>query len=77
MTHGFKDRPRAKATACISAGALAFALTVINSAAEAKFLDSGWWVVVASFPKDPPDRQWGDLQGVRAIARRCRLRTFQ
>ena len=36
--------------------------------------DAGWWVVVGSYPRDPPARQQGDLQRVSAAARRCGLR---
>lgn len=38
--------------------------------------DTGWWVVVGSFPSEPPQRQQGDLRRVSAAARRCGLRAF-
>lgn len=39
-------------------------------------LDTGWWVVVGSFPSEPAERQQGDLERVGAAAKRCGLNTF-
>ena len=54
-----------------SSGAL---LTIVPAFAQGR--DTGWWVVVGSFPSEPTQRQQGDLQRVSAAARRCGLRTF-
>ena len=35
-----------------------------------------WWVVVASFPSDPPQRQQGQLKEVARKARPCGLDAF-
>ena len=69
------SRWNAEKTRCFSVSAV-IALAALTSSAPglAQGRDSGWWVVISSFPKDPPERQQGDLQRVSAAARRCGLR---
>ena len=39
-------------------------------------LDRGWWVVVASFPEEPWERQSADLAATTRKAARCGLKVF-
>jgi len=55
------------------AGLLAFSVGTI---APAQALDQGWWVIVGTFPNEPPERQQRDYETVRAAAARCHLDTF-
>jgi len=39
-------------------------------------LDNGWWVIVASFPEEPWQRQSADLEATSRKAARCGLEVF-
>lgn len=54
---------------------LVLGLSLLSSGARAE-LDEGWWVIVATYPIDPPERQQGDFERVEAQAARCHAETF-
>ena len=58
--------------------ALALAAALVPGAAMAATpqRDSGWWVIVGSFPTEPAARMIHDLRRTEAAAARCGLRTF-
>lgn len=56
--------------------AAAALVCLLSGPASAAQLFKGWWVVVASYPTDPPERQTGDFERVDAAAKRCGARTF-
>lgn len=36
----------------------------------------GWWIVLASYPNNPPERMSDDIQVVERQARPCSIKTF-
>lgn len=42
----------------------------------AQELDDGWWVIVATYPTTPPERQQDDVARTTALAARCGAETF-
>lgn len=55
--------------------ALLFILAMAPLPASAE-LDDGWWVIVATYPLTPPERQQGDVERTEALAARCHAETF-
>ena len=48
----------------------------VGVSASAKPLDKGWWIVIGSFPLEPPERMLADFKKVHSAAAPCRLRIF-
>ena len=58
----------------IALQAFALAAVAFSAApAQGQGANKGWWVVVASYPADPPERQRADLARTEAAAARCEI----
>jgi hypothetical protein len=54
-----------------------FAILIgLTMPAPAQQLSQGWWVIVAAYPTEPPQRQREDSARVNSAATGCGVRTF-
>jgi len=55
---------------------LAAGVALIATHVPANALDKGWWVVLASFPQEPWERQRSDAEAIGRKAEPCGLKVF-
>jgi hypothetical protein len=64
------------ARTCALGLATAALVMLMQQSVSAQQRDKGWWVVVGSFPTEPPARMTGDYERTNAAVARCGFRTF-
>ncbi|HET6376191.1 MAG TPA: hypothetical protein VFF88_09080 [Methylocella sp.] len=57
-------------------GIVALTLSFAFSSGAVLAAKSGYWVIVGSYPTEPPERQVQDFRRVRAAAARCHVKTY-
>jgi hypothetical protein len=57
-------------------GIVALTLSFAFHSGAVRAANSGYWVIVGSFPTEPPERQIQDSRRVRAAAARCHVKTY-